>query len=277
VIRSIIVFPEAVLQAHRAGLHAHPGIDLPLDTFAAFAAAREASWRGDPARAEDLFLACACAEGLPEAAAEFLRRFGSRIGGYLGRLADSEDLVAEVRQVVTVRCLVGAAGKPPAIAEYSAAGSLEGWVRATAVREALALRRDGARHDPLSSTQVLEQRLAGADRELEHLKSLYSAEVSRAFAAAAADLPAAQRTLLRLHYAHGLTTAHLARMYHVSRATLIRRLADARDALVGRVMEALRASAGVGANEFDSVLRLVKSQLDFTLSTLLRDPASTGP
>ncbi len=52
--------------------------------------------------------------------------------------------------------------------------------------------------------------------------------VSRAFRAACVGLPAAQRALLRLHYVQGVTTANLARMYAASRATIVRRLTEAR-------------------------------------------------
>jgi hypothetical protein len=58
-------------------------------------------------------------------------------------------------------------------------------------------------------------------------------------------------------------------MYNISRATLIRRLADAREALVLAVKTELRAAAGVAEKDFDSVLRLVHSQIDLRLSMIL--------
>jgi hypothetical protein len=62
-------------------------------------------------------------------------------------------------------------------------------------------------------------------------------------------------------------------MYGISRATLIRRLAAARESLVDGVKAALRADAGITNQDFDSVLRLVKSQIDLRLSVVLKQPA----
>ena len=42
--------------------------------------------------------------------------------------------------------------------------------------------------------------------------------------------------------------------------------------LVDRVRAALRIAAGVADQDFDSVLRLVKSQIDLRLSLVLKNP-----
>jgi len=64
-------------------------------------------------------------------------------------------------------------------------------------------------------------------------------------------------------------------MYGISRATLIRRLASARESLVDRVRGALKRAAGVADHDFHSVLRLVKSQIDLRLSMVLQGPHLT--
>ena len=61
-------------------------------------------------------------------------------------------------------------------------------------------------------------------------------------------------------------------MYAASRATIVRRLTEAREALVDAVKGELRATAGIEAQDFESILRLVKSQLDLRLSVILKDP-----
>jgi RNA polymerase sigma-70 factor (ECF subfamily) len=258
-------------RAFEIGKAAWPAIELSRDAFIAFAEARMATWNGNPERAADLFLVCACLQKVPAAIAEFLATYGERVPQYLGRLARNADVLAEVRQTLVTRCLVGDEEHPPALNGYSATGSLEGWVRATAVREALALNRESERMTG-DVEAALEAQMPWADREISLIKQIYREPVSRAFAAACAQLSAEDRALLRLHYVDGVTTANLATMYSISRATLIRRLADARTALVEGVKTSLRSVAGVAEQDFDSVLRLVHSQIDLRLSVVLRNP-----
>jgi RNA polymerase sigma-70 factor, ECF subfamily len=256
-------------RAYEIGRAAYPAIDLSCDNFIMFADARAQTWKGNPDRAADLFLACACVERIPAAIAEFLATFGERIPLYLGKLARNADLVAEVRQILVTRCVVGDPDKPAALTAYSATGSLEGWLRATAVREALAINRESDRNTG-DADAALEAQMPWADHEISLFKQIYREPVSQAFATACAALDAQDRALLRLHYVDGVTTAKLATMFGISRATLIRRLAAARESLIESVKAALRAASGVADQDFESVLRLVKSQIDLRLSVVLR-------
>lgn len=246
---------------------------MPLASFARFAEQRadqSATWGENPDRAADLYLAAACVEQHPAAVAEFLSRFGERMPKYLGRVAQSTDLINEVRQIIATRCLVSEPDRPSALTSYSGAGSLEGWVRATAVREALAINKNAARH-VASSDSVLEAQVPWVDQEISMVKKIYREPVSEAFASACRKLPAEHRALLRLHFAQGVTTAQLATMYNISRATLVRRLTDAREALVALVKSELQATVGVNDADFLSVVKLVNSQLDLRLSMVLKD------
>lgn len=255
---------QSIEAAYVAGAAAHPGLALARPAFAAFAGEREASWQDDLARAPDLFLACACASGVPGAAERFVALFGDRIQSYLGTLATSHDRVDEVRQIVLVRCLVATEKGPPAIAAFSGRGSLEGWVRATAVREALGLERAGKRALPGGTPDA-------AVVPPWSLAVHYREPALRAFIAASRTLAPPHRALLRLHYVHGTTTAQLATMFQVSRATLVRRLAEAREALLQRFSHELGELAGLAPEDGVAVLRMVKSQIDLSLSSLLRD------
>jgi len=116
----------------------------------------------------------------------------------------------------------------------------------------------------------LEAQMPWVDHEISLFKQIYREPVSQAFATACAELPAEDRALLRLHYVDGVTTAKLASMFGISRATLIRRLAAARESLVERVKAALKVASGVADQDFESILRLVKSQIDLRLSAVLK-------
>ena len=100
---------------------------------------------------------------------------------------------------------------------------------------------------------------------------LYREPVSKAFGSACRQLSAEHRALLRLHFAQGVTTARLATMHNLSRATVVRRLTDAREALVTLVKSELKTTLGVADDDFLSVVKLVNSQLDLRLSMVLRD------
>ncbi|MBS1123537.1 MAG: putative DNA-binding regulatory protein [Deltaproteobacteria bacterium] len=263
---------QTIAEAWATGRAAFTALAVPLDAFTIFAREREASWAGATDRAADLYLACACAAAGAGAAELFFARFGDRIPAYLGRLGSDRDLVDEVRQIVLVRCLLGEADRPPAITTYSGRGSLEGWVRATAVREAIALQRDRARHLELAAPGT--ETPSEQDHALAQMIGHYREPVMRAFTAAVGALPREHRTLLRLHYVHALTTADLAKMFRISRATLVRRIADARDGLFELLQGALFGQAGVPPEDCESVLRLVKSQVDLRLSSLLRETAA---
>jgi len=261
------ISPQA---AFELGRQAYPAVEVPKSAFVAFAEARGSTWRGSPERAADLYLACGCVERIPNAIAEFLSSFCERIPGYIRRVIRDADAVAEVRQVLVTRCLVGDGSSPPALSSYSAAGSLEGWLRASAVREALALSRRSGRHtDDVEA--ALEARAQWADAEISLYKRIYGEPVRRAFSEACAQLEPEERTLLRLHYVQGVTTASLATMYGSSRATLVRRMAAAREALLVRVKTLLKAASGIAEQDFDSLLRVLKSQLDLRLSVVLED------
>jgi RNA polymerase sigma-70 factor (ECF subfamily) len=264
----VSVDPTSIERAFEIGRSAYPKIDLPRQAFDAFAQARAETWGGSAERAADLYLACACVERIPAGVAEFLGRFGDRIPVFLGRLARNPDLVAEVRQIVVTRCIVGDGGNPAALNSYSGTGSLEGWLRATAVREALALNRQAARNTG-EVEAALEARTPWADHEISLFKQMYREPVSRAFAVACSQIEANDRALLRLHYVEGVTTAKLAALYGISRATLIRRLAAARESLLERVKSSLKDTARIADQDFESILRLVQSQIELRLSRVL--------
>lgn len=245
---------------------------VSVEDFGSFIRARVETLKLTPERAADLYLACGCALRCEGAAELFIEKFGDRIGAYLGRLGTDRDLVDEVRQTVVVSCLVGDVDRAPAIASYSGRGSLEGWVRATAVREAISLSRKRDRHVELGASAT--ESPLDTDRELTQMIGCYREPVVRAFTAATAALPREHRTLLRLHYVFGLTTADLAQMFRISRATLVRRITEARNGLLERLESELLGAAGVPREDCRNVLRLVKSQVDLRLSSLLRETAA---
>src|SRR5581483_4498624 len=90
----------------------------------------------------DLYLACACARGVPAALAALDRAVLLRVPAFICRVSTDAAFADEVRQQLRERLLVAPPGGAPKIAEYGGAGALHAWVRVAALRTALNLRRN---------------------------------------------------------------------------------------------------------------------------------------
>lgn len=218
---------------------------------------------------DDLYLACACALGEKNAILAFEQRCLDGLESALWRYGNSGDFIAEVKQRVRDRALVGDPG-PPRITGYSGRGDLRGWVRVMAVREAIGLVRWSRREAPIDDDLPLHAFVTPADAALEHVKRYYSDEFKQAFSAALRGLSARDQTLLRQHVIDGLTIDQLGALHHMHRATAARNLQRARSALLDATREQLASRLAVGPRELDSILRLVRSRLEVTLRWLVR-------
>jgi RNA polymerase sigma-70 factor (ECF subfamily) len=221
--------------------------------------------------AGDLYLACACAEGVPAAIEALDRQFRSEVGDYLAGLRPAPDFVDDVAQSVREHLLVGS---PPRIAEYSGRGPLAGWLRVVTVRAALAVRRK--RTEQLAGERrgdaPTPEQATPADAETEVLKRRYADELNAALHAAVCALTSRQRDLLRMHFVDGVTLADLAVALGVGRATVARWIAAARQEILASAHRRLREKLGLPPAELESLIRLMRSQLDLSLSSAL--PAS---
>jgi RNA polymerase sigma-70 factor (ECF subfamily) len=263
------VAPETLEQAYAAGRAAHPRLVVDREDFAAYLDARAGEWGGALAHAPDLYLACACLRRVAHAVDSFVALYLAKLPVYLGRLAKGEDFVAEVRQQLAERLLVGSEDHPPHLGEYAGRGSLEGWVRIAAQRTALNLVRGSGRS--ASFTEAVERRMVDTGGDLAVVKERYREPFSRAFTQAASLLGREHKSLLRLHYVEGMSTAQLAALYNTSRRTIVRRVGEACEALLTGVKEYLYATLGIRHDEVDELLGLVRSQLDTSLVRLLRE------
>ena len=100
------------------------------------------------------------------------------------------------------------------------------------------------------------------------LRERYREQVRAAIAAAFAALTERQRNVLRQYYIDGLTIDQLAALYHVDRATTARWVIGARTGVLDGTRDRLRAVLGVSSDEVESILRLVRSELDLSLRLL---------
>jgi RNA polymerase sigma-70 factor (ECF subfamily) len=272
------------------GRTAWPELALPAPVFVRHLAAHAA--RGGSARealselcVEDLYLACSCAHGAPSAIATFERHLLSRVPGFLARMTASPSFVDEIKQELRIKLLVPTSGAAPKIAEYSGRGALASWLRVVALRAAIDVRRrshddappreaPGANDGERGSPEAID--VAG-DPELRYLRDRYATEFQDAFRAGIHALSSEKRNVLRLNFVDGLNIDQIGALLHVHRATVARWIAAARQAIVLEGQRLLRERLGVSPGEFESLARLLQSQLDVSLTGLFAEEQGAPP
>lgn len=256
-----------------------PAVELQPERFTEFLLARvvgEDGEKGEPSlealdelEALDLYLACACAEGSSPAIAALERRYAKQIGAVARKASPTRR--QEFEQTLRHKLFLPETGK---IAGYTGRGSLGAWLRITAKRTYLDLERGiGRRRDaPVSggADAAVMDRATDGDPELEFLKRHYRQEFREAFAEAMAALAPRHRNVLRQHLVHGLSIDEIGKLYEVHRATAARWITRAREAVLVGTREHMRGRLRVGDAELDSIMRLIESRLEVTLSRHLR-------
>ena len=274
----------AVLEARlrsicEAGRAAWPQVELTDDELAHHLGAVTPPEEEVPApdlHAGDLFLACACAQGEPRALEILSRQYLAALPAAVSRIDSSPAFADEVGQVVRERLLVSKGGEPGRIAEYRGQGALEGWLRVTAVRAALRLKRqqkpgqvaEADEADGAHAAAALEPALGP---ELDYIKRRYRPEFEAAFRDALAATSGRPRLILRQHHVEGLSIDKLSALHGVHRATAARWIISARESLLAETRRRLMERLKIGEVELDSLMRLVASQLNVSMNQLVRD------
>jgi RNA polymerase sigma-70 factor (ECF subfamily) len=261
------------------GRAAWPGVELEASALAAYLGER-APAEGDAVawiaevRAGDMFLACACACGLPAALRAFDAAFLGKMDLYLRALRPTPEVVAETAQILREKLFVGVRGEPPKIRLYEGRGSLEGWVRVSAVRSALNLIASEKAAAPRSddAEELARTMLPTSDPELALVRARYAESFLAAFREAIASLSPRDRALLRATFLERLTPARVGAMYGVHRTTVMRWIESAHEQLLTRTRAILAERLHVSPSECDRIVSLVKTGIDASLSSLLRTP-----
>ena len=229
--------------------------------------------QGAPVRWADLYLACACARGDAPALAAFEGAFAADVNAVIARIDASGLMADEIRQFVRERLFVVGDARLK-IAEYSGRGDLRAWLRITATRMALNYRARPEREVPVEADALAFLAGGTQDPELAYLKRLYAEQFRLAFADAFRGLESRERSLLRYAFAEKLSVEVVGRIYGVHRATAARWIVKAQEALVAELRTTLRGRLGVSELEYESVLRLIESQVDLTVERYLSPTAT---
>lgn len=219
---------------------------------------------------DDLFTAWCAARGVTPAIDEVARRI-TTLTLSQKRARVSEDTLEEARQRLLERMLVPSGEQPAKIATYEGSGPLDGWLRVSLAREALALDRKTARE------QVWDELLAPVEEttpEAQYLRRLYETTYKRAFEEAARALSARERSILRQHLVLGLSIDRLGDLYGVHRVTASRWILSAREALLTNTRRNLERELSLSRRDLEGLARLVESRLDLSLERILETDSS---
>lgn len=262
-----------VVAVHDAARRRWPELSASPAAFGQFLAAR-VDPGDDPQdalarlRGDDLYLACACLEGDPRALQALDASCIAPVADKLRRAGLPAEVVADARQKAAEILLVPGERSGPRLATYSGRGDLIGWLYVVIAREARRLAQREARYAPPDSVDIADETV-GADPELTHLKATYHEAFRAAFHAAMDELDERERNLLRQHLLDGLSIDRIAALHQVHRATAARQLARVREKLAERTRARMMGQLGVGEADSDGILRLIRSQLDLSITRVL--------
>ncbi len=221
--------------------------------------------------AGDVFLACACAEGLAPALRAFDAAFCDKIDVYLRALRPTPELVAETRQELLEKLFVGVSGKPPTILQYTGQGALGGWVRISAVRTALNLLASEKSNQPRldEASEVASAMVPDSDPELDLIRASCKEEFTAAFREAMASLSRRDRSMLRFTFIERVLPARIAAIYGVHRTTVMRWIDAAQEEVLARTRALMMERLSLTTSECDRIFSLVKSRMDISIRSLL--------
>jgi RNA polymerase sigma-70 factor, ECF subfamily len=221
--------------------------------------------------AVDLYLACACAAGLPSAVSEFAARYLSPVDIYLKRFRNSPIRAEDVRRDLEDTLLFGRAGSPPRIGQYNGRAPLERFVAVAARNAAVSMLRAQQRGFGEDFNALASQLASPPEGSESLVAARYEGVIREALRVALVSLDRRQRTIVRLHLAQGVTLTQIARMLKVHQSTVSRSLDAAIQVIYVEIRRQLQGLEGMNSSEMRSIVRDVRNRIDLSLSRVLRD------
>jgi RNA polymerase sigma-70 factor (ECF subfamily) len=219
---------------------------------------------------EDLALAFGCAARHPAALRAFERDYASMMievaTKFAGDGAGADEIVQSVREK-----LFGVRGEPR-IVEYAGRGPLRKWLRVCVRRAGLDHARARGREIATAGDEQLIADLQAGGLDVDYVKRTYGDVFQDAFTAALAGLDTRERNVLRHHLVHGLKVEEIAGMYRVSRRTVTRWIAAARQQMLDTIHRTVQQRLQIPDAELASFLRVIRSRFDVSLGVALARP-----
>lgn len=272
---------EAELRcAWEVGRDPWPGVNLPAEVFIRHLAQRvpvasaghSLTQLIDQLALGDLYLACACIHQMPSSIDALESHYLAKLPTLLRYLNQPPMVLDDICQAVRIHLLLGTPEAGPQLAEYSGRGALLSWIRVVAVRMALK-QRASTREIPTENVLAAIEALPapGPDAEGEFIRHRYRREFREALLEAFALLSSEQRYRLRLHFIDQLSTTEMSVLFGVNQSTVSRWLKSARQAIYVGTKNLLQERLGLSSKEFTSLVNVVRSQFEVSLSQLLEE------
>ena len=257
---------EAIAAGFLEGRRAWPQLDYSRESFANHVGAR-LTGNHNPCWS-DLYLAGAICESVAGATSAFEGGFRSYIEVAIARVDSRRHAIDDTTQRVLELVLFGTETRAAAIAGYAGRGTMQGWLRLIARREAIRA-LSSERGQPLEDEVMLELIAPEADPELALVKSSAASVLRAALLDAIAGLARDRRTILRLSVLDGLSIDQIAPLYQIHRGTVARRLETTRRKLLEATRCHLKERLDLETLEVDSLIGFARSQLDLCLEEAL--------
>ncbi len=215
-----------------------------------------------------LVLACELFHRAPAALTCFEDRVVPRVKAALAKLGAAAPAIDEHVQAMRTRLLVDEAGGR--LKHYRGVGSFEAFVITIAVRGLATAHRGPMRN---GDDDPLERLPAAVDLERQLARTGQRHLFSEAFREALTALSPRERALLKLNLVDGASIDELAPLYQVSRATVARWLASARQALRQATLDRLSRGTRLEGVELDGLMASLESGFDVSLRRFVEEAA----
>jgi len=265
--------PTAIEALFERACAALPQLEVERSVFEPYARRALAAAAANEVHADDLYLACACAQGDSGAIALFENRYAEVLRRIAQRAQSAgvnrEDLLQQVR----VRLFVGSgAERSPSIASYVGTGPLGGWVRVVAARMATELMQRDARVRPSSiAPDETWAQIAGTDDlELASMRSEMRKSFQNALETAARTISSEDRALLRQYYVHKIGVDGIGKLLGVHRSNASRAVARARNHFMREVKQMIGEQLGLSDSSLNSAFGLMRSDFALHLGSVLQ-------
>jgi RNA polymerase sigma-70 factor (ECF subfamily) len=217
--------------------------------------------------AEDVYLACACAERVRGAAAIFDRDFSRVIRRAVSRVLATADERQEAEQRAWQHILVEETNGRLRIAQYLGQGPLERWVSVAAMRVAISFGRTESAERRLREKAIAEA--AGIDPEVLYMKGELREAFEGAVTEALGRLKPRERLVLKLFLVSGMTLDAIGKSLGITRQAVSKTIARARESIVAYVETSVQQRLKMTKEDLSSILRVVATQLDVSISRVL--------
>jgi RNA polymerase sigma-70 factor, ECF subfamily len=216
------------------------------------------------AHAADVYLAFAAGQGDPVAIAAIESLLRAQTPGALAHLRQPAAFNQDVQQKLLMRLFLRDKAK---IRTYVGNGPLRSWLVAATLRTALNMME--RQHQEVSIDEGMPGKNRADDPELEHFRRRYAKPLKAALEDAIRALSPDERNVLRFYFLDGLTVEKIAALRGTHKATVSRLITKTRRALFEQVQRNFGQRFAHGQAEFESVIRLVQSELQVSLERVL--------